>query len=117
MFCFGNPLAGRHGLGHETLESELVLLEVLGGGVGDLKSSHGLGDLLLDLVLLATLELEGQSGVGDDLLNTANVRLELLLGLEALAEGLVVALELLGVCECSLALMKIILMLGNCAYR
>lgn len=90
-------LSGGHSLGHETLESELLLLQLVGTAVGDLEGSHGLGDLLLDLVLLATLELEGQRGVGDDLLNTANVGLELLLSLEALAESLIVGLELLGV--------------------
>jgi len=90
-------LSGGHGLGHKTLEGELLLLEVVGTSVGDLEGSHGLGDLLLDLVLLATLELEGQGRVGDDLLNASDVGLKLLLGLEALAEGLVVGLELLGV--------------------
>jgi hypothetical protein len=82
-------LSGGHGLGHKTLEGKLLLLEVLGGAVGELESGHGVADGALDLLLLGTLDLEGQGGVGDNLLNTANVRLELLLGLEALAEGLV----------------------------
>ena len=92
-------LSGRHGLGDKTLEGKLLLLEVLSGAVTELQSSHGVGDGGLDLLLLATLELEGQSGVGDDLLNAADVRLELLLGLKLLAESLVVALELLGVAD------------------
>lgn len=92
-------LSRGHGLGDETLEGELLLLEVLGGAIGELKSTHGVADSLLNLLLLATLELEGESGVGDNLLDTANVGLELLLGLESLAEGLVVALEGLGIAD------------------
>ena len=90
-------LSGGHGLGDEALESKLLLLEVLGGGVLDLELSHGLADGLLDLLALVTLDLEGQSRVGDDLLDTADVVLELLLGLEALAEGIVGVLELLSI--------------------
>jgi len=94
-------LSRGHGLGDETLEGELLLLEVLGGGVVELEGGHGVADGALDLVLLAALELERQCRVGDNLLNTANVRLELLLGLELLAESLVVGLEGLGVCRMS----------------
>lgn len=94
MIC----LSRGHGLGDETLEGELLLLEVLGGGVAELEGSHGVADGALDLLLLATLELEGEGRVGDDLLDTADVGLELLLGLELLAEGLVVGLESLGIC-------------------
>lgn len=90
-------LAGGHGLGDQTLERQLLLLELLGGRILNLQSGHGLTDLGLDLVLLAALQLQGQSGVGDDLLDVTDVVLQALLGLEALAEGLVVALELLGV--------------------
>jgi len=92
-------LSGGHGLGDEALESKLLLLEVLGGGVLDLELSHGLADGLLDLLALVTLDLEGQSRVGDDLLDTADVVLELLLGLEALAEGIVGVLELLSIVD------------------
>jgi hypothetical protein len=88
-----------HGLGNETLESKLLLLEVIGRSVLELEGAKGLAEGLLDLLLLAALELERQSRVRDDLLNTGNVRLELLLGLEALAESLVLALELLGLCD------------------
>jgi hypothetical protein len=91
-------LSRGHGLGHEALEGELLLLEVLGGAVVELEGTHGVADGALNLLLLATLELEGEGRVGDDLLDTADVGLELLLGLELLAEGLVVALESLGVC-------------------
>lgn len=90
-------LSGGHGLGNQPLDGQLLLLEVLSRGIGKLKGSHGLADAALDLLLLATLKLEGQSRVGDDLLDTADVRLKLLLGLELLAESLVVALESLGV--------------------
>ena len=91
-------LAAGHGLGHETLEGELLLLQLLGGGVVDLKGAHRVADGGLDLVLLATLELERQRGVRDELLDVGDVVLEVLLSLEALVEGLVVALELLGIC-------------------
>jgi hypothetical protein len=92
-------LSRGHGLGDEALEGELLLLEVLSGAVADLQGRHSLRDGCLDLLLLATLELQGQSGVRDDLLDAADVRLELLLGLELLAEGLIVALELLSVVD------------------
>jgi hypothetical protein len=90
-------LSGRHGLGDETLQGELLLLEVVGGALAELKSSHGVADGGLDLLLLSALELQGQSGVGHDLLNAANVGLKLLLGLELLLESVVVALESLGI--------------------
>ena len=88
-------LAGRHGLGDEALEGKLLLLEVLSGGVLNLELRHSLREGLLNLLLLAALELEGEGGVGDDLLNAGDVGLELLLSLEALGESLVVGLELL----------------------
>lgn len=90
-------LSGGHGLGDETLEGEFLLLEVLGGGVLDLELGHGVTESGLDAVLVAALELEGHAGVGDDLLDTGDVGLELLAGLEALGEGLVAGLELVGV--------------------
>mgnify|MGYP005988216605 CR=1 FL=1 len=92
-------LSGGHGLGNKTLEGKLLLLQVLSSAVLKLKSSHGVAHLGLNLVLLATLQLEGEGLVGDDLLNTADVGLELLLSLEALAESLIVALEVLGIAD------------------
>lgn len=92
-------LSGRHGLGHQPLEGQLLLLEVLSRAIAELESGHGIADGALNLLLLAALELEGQSRVGDNLLNSADVRLELLLGLESLAESLIVALESLGVAD------------------
>ena len=92
-------LSGGHGLGDKTLEGELLLLELVGRGLVELESGHGIAHGGLDLLLLATLHLEGQSLVRDNLLNTANVGLELLLSLEALAESLIVALESLGVVD------------------
>jgi len=86
-----------HGLGDQSLERQLLLLQVLSAGVLNLQLAHGLAETLLNLVLLATLELEGKSWVRDNLLDTGNVRLKLLLGLEALGEGLVARLELLGI--------------------
>lgn len=92
-----NDLPRRHGLGDNTLQGNLLLLQVLSGRILDLELSHGVGEGLLDLVLLATLELERKRWVGDDVLNTGDVRLKLLLGFETLREGLVVGLELLGI--------------------
>lgn len=87
-------LAGGHGLGDQALEGKLLLLEVLGGGVLDLELGHGVAESRLDLLLVATLELHGHGGVGDDLLNTGDVGLELLARLELLGELLVAGLEL-----------------------
>lgn len=92
-------LSGGHGLGDEPLEGQLLLLQVIGRGVLDLELSHSIGQCLLNLLLLATLQLQRQGGVRDDVLNTSDVGLELLLGLEALGEGLIVGLELLGICH------------------
>lgn len=97
ILCSSLRLAGRHSLGHETLESKLLLLEVLGGGVLNLKLGHGVRKSRLDALLVATLQLHGQGRLGDHLLNTGDVGLELLAGLELLGESLVGALELVGV--------------------
>ena len=90
-------LPGGHGLGNDTLEGQLLLLEVVGRGVLDLELGHGVAESRLDLLLLVALELERHGGVRDDLLNTRDVGLELLAGLELLGEGLVGGLELGGI--------------------
>lgn len=90
-------LARGHGLGDKALQGKLLLLQVVRSAVVELQGAHGVADGALDLLLLAALELQGQSRVGDNLLDTADVGLELLLSLELLAEGFVVALESLGV--------------------
>ncbi len=90
-------LSGGHGLGNQPLEGKLLLLQVVSSRILQLELAHGIAEGLLDLLLLAALELEGEGRVGDDLLNAGDVRLELLLSLEALAEGLVIGLELLGI--------------------
>jgi hypothetical protein len=92
-------LSGRESLGDDALERELLLLEVLGGGVLNLELSHGVGESSLDLLLLATLEADGGGRVGDHLLNAGDVRLKLLPALELLGESLVGALELGGVVD------------------
>lgn len=94
-----NTLTRGHGLGDQSLERQLLLLEVVSSRILDLELAHGLAEALLDLLLLAALQLKGESGVRHDLLNTGDVGLELLLSLEALAERLVVALELLGLAD------------------
>ena len=87
-------LAGGHSLGHETLKSQLLLLEVLGGGVLNLELGHSVTEGRLDLLLVATLQLHGHSGVRHNLLDTGDVGLELLARLETLGESLVAGLEL-----------------------
>lgn len=91
-------LPGGHGLGHQSLEGKLLLLEVLRGRVLNLELAHGVTESRLNALLVATLELHGHGGVRDELLNTRDVRLELLARLEALGESLVAGLELGGVC-------------------
>jgi hypothetical protein len=66
-------LSRGHGLGHQPLEGELLLLEVVCAALVELESSHGVADGVLNLLLLTTLELQGQGRVGDDLLDAANV--------------------------------------------
>ena len=87
-------LAGGHGLGDQALEGQLLLLEVIGGRVLNLELGHGVAESRLDLLLVSALQLHGHGGVGDDVLNTGDVRLELLAGLELLGESLVAGLEL-----------------------
>jgi hypothetical protein len=92
-------LSGGESLGDDALERKLLLLEVLGGGVVDLELSHGVRESRLDLLLLAALEADRSSGVGDHLLDAGDVGLELLPALELLAEGLVGGLELLRIVD------------------
>jgi len=68
-----NALPGVHGPGHETLDGNLSLLEVLGRGVLNLELSHGITEGLLNLLLLAALQLHGQTWVRDLLLDTRDV--------------------------------------------
>lgn len=83
-----------HSLGNQTLESKLLLLEVLGGGVLNLELGHGVAESGLNALLVAALELHGHARVGDNLLDTGDVRLELLARLETLGESLIAGLEL-----------------------
>ena len=87
-------LSGGESLGDGALESKLLLLQVISAGILNLELGHGIAESRLDLLLLAALEPHGGSGVRDHLLDTGDVRLELLSGLELLAESLVAALEL-----------------------
>lgn len=94
VLCSYLHLAGGHGLGDQALQSQLLLLEVLGGGVLNLKLGHSIAQSGFDLLLVATLQLGGHSRVRNDLLNTGDVRLELLARLELLGESLIAGLEL-----------------------
>jgi hypothetical protein len=95
-------LSGGESLGDNALERKLLLLQVLSGSILDLELSHGVRESRLNLLLLTALEADGCGRVGDHLLNTGDVRLELLPRLELLAESLVAGLELLGVVDHSL---------------
>jgi hypothetical protein len=92
-------LSGGESLGDNALERKLLLLQVLSRSILDLKLSHGVRESRLNLLLLAALEADGCGGIGNHLLNTGDVRLELLPRLELLAESLVAGLELLGVVD------------------
>lgn len=98
VLCSSSHLAGGHSLGDQALESQLLLLEVLRGGVLNLQLGHSVAKSRFDLLLVATLQLHGHSRVRDDLLDARDVRLELLARLELLGESLVAGLELCGVC-------------------
>ena len=84
-------------LGHHTLQCKLLFLEVLAARILNLQLGHGVGQSALNLLLLATLELHAHCGVGHNLLDSADVALQLLSCLELLAESIVAGLELGGV--------------------
>ena len=90
-------LPSGHSLSNESLEGKLLLLEILGGGVFDLELSHGIAESRFNLLLVTTLQLHRHSGIGNDLLDARNVRLQLLAGLKLLRESLVARLELGGI--------------------
>jgi hypothetical protein len=92
-------LSGGESLGDDALERKLLLLQVISRSILDLELGHGVRESRLNLLLLAALEADRCSRVGDHLLNAGDVRLELLPRLELLAESLVAGLELLGVVD------------------
>ena len=79
------------------LQCQLLLLQVITARVLNFELRHGVRQRALDLLLLTSLELHAHRRVRDNLLNPADVALELLSRLELLAESLVARLELLGV--------------------
>lgn len=87
-------LPGGHSAGDKSLEGKLLLLEIIRSGILDLKLGHGVAESRLNLLLVATLQLDRHGGVGDDLLNAGDVRLKLLARFEPLGELLVARLEL-----------------------
>lgn len=66
-------LSGGHGLGYQSLQRQLLLLEVIGCGLFDLELGHGVTEGGLDLLLVAALHLHRHAWVGDDLLNPGDV--------------------------------------------
>ena len=96
---FQSNLACRHGPRDQALEREFLLLQIVGGAVFDFELTHGVAKGSLDLLLCTPLELQGQSWVGGDLLNTGDVGLQLLSCLEFLAKSVIRVLEFGGVCR------------------
>ena len=99
-FLRGGHLASGHGLGDEALKSQFLLLQVFRGRVLDLELAHGVAQSRLDLLLVATLELKGHGGVGDDFFNARDVGLKLLARLKLLGESLIARLELGSIWTC-----------------
>lgn len=66
-------LTGAHGLCDNTLQSQLLLLQVIRGRVLNLELSHGIAESGLDLLLGPTLDLERHCWVGNNLLNSRDV--------------------------------------------
>lgn len=83
----------------------------------DFELGHGVAKGGFDLLLVAALELQGHGGVGNDLLDTGDVGLELLAGFELLAEGLVTRLELGGICRVELVVIFAKVVLKTYTYR
>ena len=82
-----------------TLDAELSLAELISRGVLDLELLKGTGKLSLDLGLGTALELHGQLGAGDGVLDLVDVSLEVGLRLVASGEVLVGLLELLSILD------------------
>lgn len=92
-------LSSSHSLGHESLESKLLLLEVIGGGVLKFELAHSVTESGLDLFLVATLQFQGHGGVRNELFNTRDVGFELLARFKLLGESFIARLELGRICE------------------
>ena len=90
-------LPSGHSLSNESFEGKLLLLEILRSGIFDLELSHSIAESGFDLLLVTTLQLHRHGGIGDDLLDAGNVRLQLLAGLTLLCESLVARFELGGI--------------------
>lgn len=73
LFLGSRHLSRGHGFGYQPFQGKLLLLQVVGGAFVELQCSHCVTDRVLNLLLLAALQLEGQGGVGDNLFDTANV--------------------------------------------
>ena len=82
-----------------TLDAQLRLPELIGGRVLDLELLEGTGELSLDLRLGTTLELHGELGAGDGVLDLVDVGLEIGLRLVTSREVLISLLELLSILD------------------
>ena len=83
--------------GHDTLERQFLLLQLLRIRVLDLKLCHRVTESRFNFLPLSTLEFERSTRVRDHLFDARDVRLKLLFRLETLAELLVFTLILGGI--------------------
>lgn len=121
-----------HATGHTTLTTSSVelhhdgvgntlqllllgLVLLLGGGLVVIEPSDGLVNLGLELVLVASLKLLVNLGVGESVLEGVGVGLETVLGLDAARLGLILSLVLLGLGKHALNLLlgKTTLVVGD----
>ena len=99
-------MSGRsHGLLQSPLDTELSLLELIGGGILLLELLESLGNLRLDVGSCSSLHLGSKLWGRDGLLASVEVGLEVRLGLVSGREVLVGVLELLGILDHSLDLL------------
>ena len=82
-----------------TLDAELRLAELISGGVLDLQLLESTSELGLNRGLGTTLELQGELGAGDGVLDLVDVCLQVRLRLMASREVLVGLLELLSILD------------------
>jgi len=81
-------------LRHHPLQRQLLLPQIVRASILNLELRHRIAKRALDLFLLTTLELHAHRRVRHDLLDSADVRLQLLPRLELLAESIIDTLEL-----------------------
>ena len=82
-----------HGLGHQSLQGQFLLFEVVRVRILDLELCHCIAEGSFDLFFGTALDFERHGGVRCDFFNAGDVRFELLPGFEFFAEGFIAVLE------------------------